>query len=137
MTSCDECSRNIQRNKELELKAQDAIRDLDAEIAMDSVGYVIGELKAKYQECDCPEILEFLDSVQKDIVKNVDDFKVKEEAQEAELPWLLRGRKADSTFKYRVNLLVDSSKLEHAPVVIETFPRINLVGRWNTNQLGC
>jgi hypothetical protein len=56
--------------KELELKAQDAIRDLDAEIAMDSVGYVIGELKAKYQECDCPEILEFLDSVQKDIVKN-------------------------------------------------------------------
>ena len=24
---------------------------------------------------------------------------------------LLRGRKADSTFKYRVNLLVDSSKL--------------------------
>lgn len=124
--------------KELELKAQDAIRDLDAEIAMNSVGYVIGELKAKYQECDCPEILEFLDGVQKDIVKNVDDFKVKEEAQEAELPWLLRGRKADNTFKYRVNLLVDSSKLEHAPVVIETFPAYyNLVGKVEyENQLG-
>jgi hypothetical protein len=124
--------------KDLELKAQDAIRELDAEIAMNSVGYGIGELKARYRECDCDEILDFFDGVQKDIIENVDDFKGKEEAQGTDIPWLARGRRKDSTFKYRVNLFVDSSKLVHAPVIIETYPTYyNLVGKVEyENQLG-
>lgn len=124
--------------KDLELKAQDAIRELGAEIAMNSVGYGIGELKARYRECDCDEILDFFDGVQKDIIENVDDFKGKEEAQGTDIPWLARGRRKDSTFKYRVNLFVDSSKLVHAPVIIETYPTYyNLVGKVEyENQLG-
>ena len=124
--------------KDLELKAQDAIRELDAEIAMNSVGYGIGELKARYRECDCDEILDFFDGVQKDIIENVDDFKGKEEAQGTDIPWLARGRRKDSTFKYRVNLFVDSSKLVHAPVISETYPTdYNLVGKVEyENQLG-
>ncbi|MFA7215092.1 MAG: AAA family ATPase [Bacillota bacterium] len=124
--------------KDLELKAQDAIKELDADIAMNSVGYGIGEMKAKYRECNCTEILDFFDGVQKDIIENVDDFKGKEESQETEIPWIAKGRKKDITFKYRINLLVDSSKLDHAPVIIETYPTYyNLVGKVEyENQLG-
>ncbi len=126
------------RIKELEQMAQDTIRELDEKIALSSVGYSIGEMKAKYRECDCPEILGFLDSVQKDIVENVDDFKGKEESKETVIPWLSKAQKTDNTFKYKINLLVDSSKLEHAPVVLETYPTYyNLVGKVEyENQLG-
>lgn len=124
--------------KELELKAQDAIRELDAEIAMDAVGYGISELKAKYQGCDCPEVLDFFDAVQKDIIENVEDFKDKPETKDAEIPWFIKGRKKDSTFKYKINLLVDSSKIDHAPVIIETYPTYyNMVGKVeHETQLG-
>lgn len=124
--------------KELELKAQDAIRELDSRIAMDAVGYGISELKAKYQGCNCPGILDFFDAVQKDITENVGDFKEKSEAKDAEIPWFMKGRKKDSTFKYKVNLLVDGSKTDHAPVVIETYPTYyNMVGKVeHETQLG-
>lgn len=126
------------RIKELEREAQDTIRKLDEEIALHSVSYGINDMKTRYRECDCPEILEFLDNVQKDIVENVDDFKGREEGKESALPWLAKGQKTDSAFKYKINLLVDSSKQEHAPVVIETYPTYyNLVGKVEyENQLG-
>ncbi len=126
------------RIRELEQEAQDTMKELDGQIAMDSVSYGIGEMKAKYRQCECPEILSFLDRVQKDIIENVEDFKGREETQETAIPWLTKTRKDDSTFKYKINLVVDSSKLEHAPVLIETYPAYyNLVGKVEyENQLG-
>lgn len=116
--------------KDLELKAQDAIKELDADIALDSVSYGIAEMKEKYQGCNCAEILDFFDGVQRDIIENVEDFKDKPGAKDTEVPWFMKERKQDSTFKYKVNLLVDSSKLGHGPVVIETYPTYyNMVGK--------
>lgn len=126
------------RIKEMEQMAQSTLKELDAEIGMNAVGYLIKQMKAKYEEYNCAEILEYLDRVQRDIIENVEDFKEKEDEAPLNIPWLARARKADNTFKYTINLLVDSSKLEHAPVIIESNPTYyNLIGKVEyENQLG-
>lgn len=126
------------RIKEMEQKAQVTIKELDGEIALNAVGYLIDQMKKKYEGCNCKEILEYLDRVQSDIVENVDDFKEKEEDSPLNIPWLSKTRKIDNTFKYKINLLVDSTKLDHAPVVIESNPTYyNLIGKVEyENQLG-
>jgi lon-related putative ATP-dependent protease len=127
------------RIRETEQKAQDTLKELDADIAMNSVGYLIEQMKVKYRGYDCLSVLEYLDRVQADIIENVDDFKEKDDSDAAAaIPWLARLKSSDNTYRYRVNLLVDSSRLEHAPVIIESNPTYyNLVGKVEyQSQLG-
>jgi len=96
---------------------------LDNEIALFVVGQLMDSYEDKYQEE--PQLLEYLKMVQEDILENIDDFKKKPEAQQQQAqqgaPFPVPPREA--TFrKYEVNVLIDNSETEGAPVVVESNP---------------
>jgi lon-related putative ATP-dependent protease len=117
-------------------ETQDKLRELNREMANFAVGGLIDELQERYS--DFPEIVEHLDGVQKDIVENARDFLAGPQQEEGNLPAALRGAMSGQSGeggslvlrRYRVNLLVDHSQAQGAPVIHEDNPTYqNLVGR--------
>ncbi len=111
-------------------KAEGAFREkhskLDAEIAMYVVGHLMETLEEQFK--DEEEVLEYFQEVQADILENIDDFKKKPEPQAPAAPMPMPPKEV--TFrKYDVNVLIDNSETEGAPVIIESNPSYpNLFG---------
>jgi lon-related putative ATP-dependent protease len=109
-----------------EREMKDGIKELENKIGLFAVGYLIDELTEIYSEQE--SVIKYLMEVQKDILNNLDDFRVTEEDEANPIPWLRR--KGDPGHKYRVNLVVDNKETAGAPVIVETNPTFyNLVGR--------
>ena len=93
------------------------------------VGMHINDLKEKYK--DYSKIITYLDEVQEDILKNLNDFREEEgteEQQQILFPW--PKSIGSSIDKYKVNLVIDNSELKGAPVIVESNPTYyNLMGR--------
>ena len=97
------------------------IRDLDAGVTELTVAQLLRELESRY--ADLPEVLDYLQTAAADVVEKGALFLAEGEGEAlvADDPRFTR---------YRVNLLVDSSATEGAPVVFEDNPNYqNLVGR--------
>ena len=115
--------RKIQ-NAEKEMKAK--IKELENKIGLFAVGYLIDELKERYNGQG--GVGKYLQEVQTDILDNLDEFRATDEDETMQLPWMRK--KGDPGYKYRVNLVVDNNETTGAPVVVETNPTYyNLVGR--------
>ncbi len=107
---------------------------LEKEIALFVVGQLMDGLEERYN--DEPKVLEYLHLVQEDILEHIDDFKKKPQAaeqhpgspQEQAQMQAQPGMQApmppqDAVFrKYEVNVLIDNSEVQGAPVVIESNP---------------
>ena len=113
---------------------RDRLKELNQEMTNFSVGGLINELKNRYSEH--PEIVEYLDAVQKDIVENADDVLSSDETPSpdgnimAALMARAGGGSQISLKRYKVNLFVDNRDLEGAPVITEENPTYqNLIGR--------
>ena len=107
-------------------EVREKVKKLNTEVAMSVVGHLIDELSEEYQGYE--DVLNYLQSVQEDIIANVDDFRKGEEEE----PTIVIGpTQGDASFRrYDVNLLVDHSGATAAPVVFEDNPTYqNLVGR--------
>ncbi|MGD8398045.1 MAG: ATP-binding protein [Anaerolineae bacterium] len=129
----DELQKVVRQVPAWQSETQEKLKALSREMANFAVGGMIDALREKYG--DYPEIVEHLDAVQKDIVENARDFLQAGEEQ-SQLPAMLRVSAQDSQAgsplgrRYRVNLMVDHSESEGAPVVYEDNPTYqNLVGR--------
>jgi lon-related putative ATP-dependent protease len=130
-----ELQKSLQQVPAWQRETQEKLRELNREIANFAVGGLIDELRKKYSAY--PGIVEHLGAVQSDIVENAHDFlQAGEKSNGSNLPKILQvlGQKTETgsvlARRYRVNLLVDNSKLEGAPVVYENNPTYqNLVGR--------
>jgi lon-related putative ATP-dependent protease len=112
-----------------ERETRERVKELDREITMFAVGHFIDELRQKYAEL--PDVVDYLDAVQQDVIENVDEFRKPEETPQimgVPLPPALVG---PSVFRrYQVNVLVDHSESDGAPVIYEDHPTYNnLVGR--------
>jgi lon-related putative ATP-dependent protease len=111
-------------------KAEAAFREkhskLDAEIAMYVVGHLMETLEEQFK--DEEDVLEYFKEVQEDILENIDDFKKKQEPQQQAAPFPVPPKEV--TFrKYDINVLIDNSETEGAPVIIESNPSYpNLFG---------
>lgn len=119
----------IRKMKELELEAEEAVKEWENQIALFAVGMHIDNLKERYR--DYSEIVRYFQNVQDDILDNLDSFREEEASDEAQvtLPALFK-RSSNPTERYRVNLLVDNSRLEGAPVIVDYNPNYyNLMGR--------
>jgi lon-related putative ATP-dependent protease len=111
------------------------IRELNHEITAVAVGSILGELKKGY--ASFPQVTDYLDAVQKDVIENASRFLESEESPEAgkEQPTIMSlfsRERAGVTFmrRYKVNLLVDNSTASGAPVIYEDNPTFqNLIGR--------
>lgn len=99
------------------------IKALNREMTMLAVGTAMAELKQRYAQL--PKVLAHLDAVEHDILENADDFR-----KPPEVPFAAYFQQQPVLRRYEVNLLVDHSEMDGAPVVMldhPTYPR--LVGR--------
>jgi lon-related putative ATP-dependent protease len=102
------------------------VNELSRETLSLAVGHLIEELKERY--ADLPEVIEFLNAVLKDIVESGQQLH-EQPRQESDFETLSMVGQI-SLQRYLVNLLVDNSELEGAPVVYEDNPTHHyLVGR--------
>ena len=120
--------------KAIEKEADKKIEDWQANIALLTINAYINPIRATYKKYK--KVVTFLDNIKKDILKNLTYFIREEEIKtspqnpkpEAVKPWL----------NYRVNLFVDNSNLEGAPVIMDTnYNYQNLFGKLEyENQFG-
>ncbi len=110
----------------LHKERREKLREVERKFTMSAVGHLIDELKKKYQ--DLTPVMQYLDAVEGDVVENVKDFRAREEGAATPLTLALQG--APSFTRYRVNMLVDHSGAQGAPIVYEDNPSYaNLLGR--------
>ncbi|OPX20237.1 MAG: ATP-dependent protease [Desulfobacca sp. 4484_104] len=110
------------RKMEKEFEAEE--KQLDQNIALYVVGHRIEELIEKYQ--GYPEVTEYLRQVEQDILKNIDDLKRRPGSTPTPFPIPIP---EPSFVQYRVNVFVDHSATQGAPVVLENNPTYtNLFG---------
>lgn len=114
--------------RDLEKETQEQVEKLESQLVIAAIGHLFDSLKEEYGQF--PSVGNFLEEVMKDILKNLREFKGKEEKSPLEVLFLKDERVKDFTFKYMVNVLVDNGKTRGAPVIVETSPTFyNLVGR--------
>ncbi len=101
------------------------VKALNEEIARYAVNHSIDTLKQAF--ADLSDVVNYLDTVQQDIIDHVEDFR-----PQAQGPAQLFGQAMprESFQRYKVNVLVDQSAQTAAPVVYEDLPSHgNLIGR--------
>ncbi|MGD2201597.1 MAG: ATP-binding protein, partial [Candidatus Bathyarchaeota archaeon] len=119
--------RNAMRQfRDIERKMSQAIKDLNRQVATYALEPISSVLKEKYS--DIEELGEYLREVEDDILDNLRAIlQGGEEQQKPQLPFAVPSRETDPTERYKVNLIIDNSDLEGAPVVMEqnpTYPRL-------------
>jgi lon-related putative ATP-dependent protease len=129
------------KSEELQENMRDAvkkIRDAESEykhkkdeLKKDIASFVVSHHLEPYLEKYKEEegVIEYLKLVQEDIVENIEDFTKKQEGQQIPVLQFPVMVKESALRRYDVNVLVDNSKKEGAPVVIESNPTYpNLFG---------
>ena len=106
--------------KAIEKEAEMKIEEWQANIALMTINVHINSVKANYKRNK--KISTYLDGIKKDILKNIGKFlepdpdpKTPQQLQPGQRPEI-----REPWLNYRVNLLVDNSKLEGAPVIMDT-----------------
>lgn len=106
------------------------MRDLNLEVSGFVLTNLVDDLFQKY--ADFPAVVAFLQALQKDVSENLADFLgTNEKPENEDATTLPDGSPSSPTLRrYEVNVLVDSSNLQGAPVIYESNPSyLNLVGR--------
>jgi lon-related putative ATP-dependent protease len=119
--------------RELDAKGMEVITKLNNEIALYAIGHLLADMKEKYGKI--PEILTYIDTVQKDILDNLGTFlgsaQQQPQQQEQVPPQFQQLLAKDLAFrKYEINVMVDNAGPNGAPVVFEETPSYqNLLGK--------
>ena len=108
---------------------QEKVRDLEKEVIGLAIEDLLGGVRNRYEEYE--QVATYLDAVREDVVEHARDL------VESEMPQPEGGPTPNqppstpiSLRRYHVNLVVDNSKTENAPVIYEDNPSYdNLVGR--------
>lgn len=125
--------------KIIENKADKKIEEWKANIALLTVNIHVNNVKSNYKRNK--KINNFLDNVKKDILKNVNAFMNTENENDnkQQLPPQVRAMQNNEPWlNYRVNLFVDNSNLEGAPVIMDSnYTFQNIFGKLEyENQYG-
>jgi lon-related putative ATP-dependent protease len=131
----DELQKILRQMPTWQRQMRDKMRELDSEVASFAVGGLINELAEEYGKH--AKIGDYLEDVRKDVVENSSDFLSSEQQEAAaNLSAMLAGGRPPgpgqqgALRRYEVNLIVDHSDSEGAPVVYEDYPAYqNLIGR--------
>jgi lon-related putative ATP-dependent protease len=128
----EELGRLLHQRPKWRREAQAKITELSRRAISSTVSTLMEELKKKYE--DLPSVQKHLDAILADLVEHADQLHPSKEGEPmAMLGMALRGPQHDHEaifLRYRVNVLIDHSKTQGAPVVYEDNPTLqNLVGR--------
>lgn len=105
-------------------EGREQFKKLNQEIVRHAVNQIFNALEEKYTKFS--EIISFLSAVKQDVIENIDNFKLEDNAV---VPDNLTAE-VQAFPMYMVNVLVDNSKTTGAPVVYEDNPSlVNLLGR--------
>lgn len=135
-----ECADIVRKIREVEMEAEEAVREWEGRIALYAVGMHMDDLRDKYAAR--ANVLDYLEQVRADILKNLNALRTEEfgEDQQAAFMQMMmkRNQEEDPRARYRINLLVDNSHLHGAPVIIDYNPTYqNLMGRCDyENEMG-
>lgn len=108
----------ISEIKLIEKQSEKKIQEWQSNISLLTVNVHINYIKSKYKRNK--KISQFLDNIKKDIMKNVPLFL---ESSNQSQPSTTQGPHRETPkpwLNYRVNLFVDNSKLEGAPVIMDS-----------------
>jgi lon-related putative ATP-dependent protease len=124
-----ELKQTLRQIRELERQARQQLEELDKQVALTAVGGLMEDLIEKYS--DLPQVKAYLERTQQDILENIGLFRGERPAWLPEgMPIPLLWLQEVAFRKYQVNVLVDNSQQQGAPVVIEHHPsHSNLFGR--------
>ncbi len=111
--------------QQMEKELRKRLKELDREIALNVVNNFVGELREKY--APLPHVLNYLNEVQEDILKHLDDFR--QRGGPTPPPPFPVPAPQPSFTRYEVNVFVDNAETQGAPVVFEVNPTYtNLFG---------
>lgn len=102
--------------KEIERLSDKKISEWQSNVALLTVNVHINYLKSKYKRNK--KINKFLNDVKQDVLNNVPVF-LEEDNKDAQTQTNPLQQKPDPCLNYRVNLFVDNSNLEGAPVIMD------------------
>jgi lon-related putative ATP-dependent protease len=107
----------------LQDETQENLKELDRKVALIATGYYLEKLRHDFGEHE--EILEYLGEMQRDVISNISNFLEPEEEGAGD-----SSADGDTALKrYKINVIVDNSRQEGAPVITETHPTYrNLIG---------
>jgi lon-related putative ATP-dependent protease len=124
----DEFRNTMRQLRDLERKTDAQIQELDKEVALYAIEPLVNGLLEKYGKIE--DVKHYIEEVREDIAKNLPLFLGQPEEKTPQLPYPLPQLTTLSMNRYEVNLIVDNSKTEGAPVIMEPNPSyVNLVGR--------
>jgi lon-related putative ATP-dependent protease len=103
--------------RDLERRAEEIVSDLNKQVANFAMEPFLASLREEFG--DSKDVLEFLKEVQENIIENLPII-LQGQQKEAQIPFLTPP--VDPIKNYAVNLVVDNSNLQGAPVVIELNP---------------
>ncbi len=116
----------LKQEQGFETAARERLAELERAIATMVIGALLDGVFDSFK--DYPAVIQHLTEVRQDMIDNVGQFQPQQAQQALALPF---GPPPDvGLHKYQVNLLVDRSHEEHAPVVFESNPSPgHLLGR--------
>jgi lon-related putative ATP-dependent protease len=120
----------FRRLSQLEREGMEQVAGLDREIARFAIEPLLHGLREKYAQQE--GVVEHLDRIGEDIPNHLPDFRQMGPESGATQPSspLEAAIASDHTSRYRVNLIVDNTGLQGAPIAVETNPTYyNLMGR--------
>jgi len=113
-----------------ERRHREQVKEMNREVAQHAVGHLIDDLRSRYAAV--PPVVTHLDAVRKDVVENVHEFLGAADGGEEGLPAQMRRlfTETPALRRYQVNVLVDRTGAQGAPLVEEDLPtHAALVGR--------
>jgi lon-related putative ATP-dependent protease len=108
---------------------REGLEELNRQMASLAVGALIDELRAQYSEIEA--VVSHLNEVQEDVINNAEQFLPQSESGAPQMMQAMQQEQQEQALRrYAVNLLVDNTETEGAPVIYEDNPTYqNLVGR--------
>ncbi len=123
----EEVAEAVRKVRAIERHAREAVSQLERDAVLAAIRDPIQRLRDRYR--DLPAVVSYLADLQEDVLEHRDAFREEEGAQ-PQLPLPLAALRRSVLERYEVNLLVDNSGLQGAPVVFETNPSYyNLFGK--------
>ena len=99
---------------QLEAELKQTLAKLDERVADATTDFYINELQEIFK--DCPEVVNYLLDVKRDVLKNITQF-FKQKNEQNKNPFAQLQQQNAFEIKYKINLLVDHSNTKGAPIV--------------------
>ncbi len=108
----------IEKIKNIERQSDKKISEWQSNIALLTINVHINYLKSKFKRNK--KITKFLNDVKKDVLKNVSYFLNEDKVEQQQQQVNPVNKKQDPSLNYRVNLFIDNSNREGAPVIMDS-----------------